>query len=1134
MANNEWEIHKDEIELLYIQQNKKLSELTEHMSSKGFSKTKGQYERQFAKWGFRKNSTLGRKIDGEWVGWRVDKRKRLEGKDSELVVDDGAVWPAPKLRKMLQGKVFVSTYNRLSRAGEPSPPTPEGLQVRTPRSPSSQRLFDPFPASTRFLWSQSLPWLRFCTLMQPELEQESALLAPTGQPSWALGIGLQSNAVKAKVMQLLGWIVPWKNLPHPLDTDIDSRISATLSVLMPEQFDEQHQQLSMNPIYLELYILSNNLQLHDTTRRSEATIRSRDERVIEMFRSLGRHKMKQFTNLLPRKEPTIEAIAEKLFASAVRLSDVPIVKMLLEARMDPDRLIEIYNSRVRPLAWAAHIEGDKSLKVMEALLSHGASVNKIYQREPTISAAIRGNNANGIRLLLDHGSIVPLHCLAEAARKVNLEVFKELLGSCANLLGLYKESQGTVNYRHHRYFETKISFKGYTTILGGAAKSGRLEIINLILTTCPTIIHPQSVGTLEGYLSPLTLAIEMKQTHCIEPLILAGVDMEVADDQVTLLEYALMVHNLEATQILLKHGARINRPLAKCKFRSSALHWAILYDHDEAIEELGQAPVIDHAQLIAQFIALGARLNDEYESTPGAVLGAAIQMGDLRIIRMLLDAGATVLGSKLEIIGSKEAAEYLNYRGVLQKVLQTGGTKILSSAMFRRDLDLARWLLQPELLDAATESNEIDYPDLMNAAAASGDAFLIESILNFGPRVTDAWLTQALYYIENEKCPTLGLRRLLEDFHGNAPTAVAFTGFIDRTDLLQLMLAAGVSPLGVPTMPEYGWRRRDPDYPDNPRIGIRVGIYMPQSALELVVEGDSKSCLKILIESYTWSPALIGRALALAIYLGRKGLIEDLYRLDLDANAEGSVCTSTLPLYTEEEISEEEMGTFTSLQAAASKQDISLVQRLINDKQADVNYPATGARSRTALQYAVERGNKELVRLLLDNDANVNAPPAHYAGATALQLAAIKGYLSLAQYLIRIGAKVNAPGAERKGRTALEGAAQNGRIDMVQLLLEAGTSIRDDGGGLQCRRAIALANDHGHNAVANLIKLHHPDWDERSDWEVSDGSDAVTAGDKDVRITEVRECPRSLQETSDATRSDEWERFIDWSPLNIC
>ncbi|KAL4875007.1 ankyrin repeat-containing domain protein [Aspergillus karnatakaensis] len=1135
MANNEWEMHKDEIKLLYILQNKKLSELIEHMSNKGFRKTKGQYERQFAKWGFRKNSTLGRKIDLGWVGWKVDKRKRLEGKDSELVVDNGVVWPPTKLRKTLQGKGFVSTYDRFSMAAVPSPPTPEGLHVRTPRSfsPSSQRFFDPFPASMCLIWSQSLPWLRFCTFVQPEPEQDSALLAPIGQPSWALGMGLQSNAVKAKVMQRLRWIVPWRNLPHPLDTDIDSRISATLSVLMPEQFNEQHQQLSTSPIYLELYILSNNLQLHDSATRSEATIRSRDERVIEIFKGLGRHNMKQFTDLLRREEPTIEAIAEKLFTSAVCLSDVSIVKMLLEAGMDPDRLIEISYRPVTPLAWTARIEGDKSLKIMKALLSHGASINRIHEGKSALFAAIMGNNANGIRLLLDHGCIVSLNCLAVAAMEVNLEVFEELLGSCTNLLGLYAVWSDTRIYRHSGHPETRDHSNCYTTILGGAAKSGRLEIINLILTTCPTIVHPQSVGILKRYkryFSPLTMAIGMNQTHCIEPLILAGVDMEVGDNQSTLLEYALMNHNLKAAQILLGHGARINRPLAKCKVWPSALHWAISYDQDKAIDQLGHAPVINHAHLIAQFIALGARLNDEYDDEPGAVLGAAIQMGDLRIIGMLLDAGATVLGSKLNAIKSKEVAEYLNYRGILQQVLQTGGAKILWSAMFSEDLDLARWLLQPKLLDAATKSNEIDYQKLMYGAAATGDVFIIESILDCGPGVTDDLLTEALYHIEDKQCPTLGLQRLLEDFCGDAPSAVAFTSLSNRTDLLQPMLAAGVSPLGVPSMPRYGWERRDPDDPDS-EVRLSACVYMPQSALELAVEGDSKSCLKILIESYAWTPALIGRALALAIYYYKKGLIEDLYGLDLDANAEVSVYTCGWPGYDEEKVGEKEIITLTSLQAAASTQEIDLVQRLINDKEADVNYPATGAGSRTALQYAVENGNKELMKLLLDNDANVNAPPAYYAGATALQLAAINGYLGLAQYLINLDAKVNAPGAKEDGRTALEGAAEKGRIDMVQLLLEAGASIRDDGGGFQCRKAIALASGHGHNAVANLIKRHHPDWNEQSDCEVRHDSGVQVAEDEDARVTEVRKCPRIFQETSDESRSDEWLRFIDWNPL---
>jgi hypothetical protein len=78
---------------------------------------KSQYERQFKKWGFRKNKTLPRKIDWEFVGRRVDKRKRIGGKDSELVVDNGDPWPPAKLRRTLYGQAFVPTHSRFSRPG---------------------------------------------------------------------------------------------------------------------------------------------------------------------------------------------------------------------------------------------------------------------------------------------------------------------------------------------------------------------------------------------------------------------------------------------------------------------------------------------------------------------------------------------------------------------------------------------------------------------------------------------------------------------------------------------------------------------------------------------------------------------------------------------------------------------------------------------------------------------------------------------------------------------------------------------------------------------------------------------------------------------------------------------------------
>jgi hypothetical protein len=147
-----------------------------------------------------------------------------------------------------------------------------------------------------------------------------------------------------------------------------------------------------------------------------------------------------------------------------------------------------------------------------------------------------------------------------------------------------------VNPQYSDYVEGWISFRGNTTILGGAAKSGSLEIIELILQACPGIINPEGMCRLEPYFSPLTMAIGTEKTHCIEPLILAGVDMEVTNDPFTLVEYALIQRNLEAVQILITYGASIDRPFTGRKLRSLALLWAIFLGYDKAVQNLGHTP----------------------------------------------------------------------------------------------------------------------------------------------------------------------------------------------------------------------------------------------------------------------------------------------------------------------------------------------------------------------------------------------------------------------------------------------------------------------------------------------------------------------------------------------------------------
>jgi FOG: Ankyrin repeat len=163
-----------------------------------------------------------------------------------------------------------------------------------------------------------------------------------------------------------------------------------------------------------------------------------------------------------------------------------------------------------------------------------------------------------------------------------------------------------------------------------------------------------------------------------------------------------------------------------------------------------------------------------------------------------------------------------------------------------------------------------------------------------------------------------------------------------------------------------------------------------------------------------------------------------------------------------------ERETYRPLEAAVNRQMTPIARKLM--AKTDVNYLGHGARRRTALQYAVEKGNMELINLLIsEHGARIDGPPAMDGGATALQIACLKGYIGIARKLLDLGADVNEAPAKHNGRTALQGAAEHGRIDMLQVLLEEGALVVGEG-ETQYRRAVELAERNGHQASARLLR----------------------------------------------------------------
>jgi uncharacterized protein len=115
--------------------------------------------------------------------------------------------------------------------------------------------------------------------------------------------------------------------------------------------------------------------------------------------------------------------------------------------------------------------------------------------------------------------------------------------------------------------------------------------------------------------------------------------------------------------------------------------------------------------------------------------------------------------------------------------------------------------------------------------------------------------------------------------------------------------------------------------------------------------------------------------------------------------------------------------------------DREAVKALIR-QAADVN--AAQGDGMTALHWAAERDDAELVRMLLAAGANVRAA-TRINGYTPLLLAARAGHAAVMTPLVDAGADVNA--ATANGTTALMFAAAAGDVEAVRILLDRGANV---------------------------------------------------------------------------------------------
>jgi len=120
--------------------------------------------------------------------------------------------------------------------------------------------------------------------------------------------------------------------------------------------------------------------------------------------------------------------------------------------------------------------------------------------------------------------------------------------------------------------------------------------------------------------------------------------------------------------------------------------------------------------------------------------------------------------------------------------------------------------------------------------------------------------------------------------------------------------------------------------------------------------------------------------------------------------------------------------------AAVKKLDAKTARSLIAQR-VDVN--ASEADGATALQWAAQRNNAELVDLLLT--AGANPKTANRYKVTPLALASMNGNAAIIERLLKAGAGAN--DVSEDGQTALMTASLNGRADAVKVLLSHGADV---------------------------------------------------------------------------------------------
>jgi ankyrin repeat protein len=459
---------------------------------------------------------------------------------------------------------------------------------------------------------------------------------------------------------------------------------------------------------------------------------------------LARNPNPKITGLLFTADPSaILKYGVYFFQSAIQSNDIDLARILLNAGVDVNG-VPIGSSQKTALQQAVSADNFELAKV---LLDYGANVNappSNYNRTALQSAVDRGS-MELVQVLLSHGADIHAPgtieygtALQSAAEAGHVEVVKLLLH-----FAKIRDSQAHTSDNYPD--SDTASYDWQSTMLPAAAQGGLFEIVKLLLTEGADI-NTVPPGT--RYATALQEAVGRQDLKIVHLLLDYRADPNIPGptwvDRLkkrrtgTALQTAVDTKNLELVRILLEAGARANVLSSTYEDRRTPLEAALEKFKGE-----------DSMMLVQLLLAAGADVNltgfcgylrygqAGYAVVEKTMLSAAIDSGDVQLVKILIEAGADV-----NAVSTYESAVSI-YESAVSTYAKATEISPLQDAVAFSDLQMGKILLEAgadvkvdsPLLFLAVSSQPRCKASMLATAILGGNIELFQLLLDSGANV---------------------------------------------------------------------------------------------------------------------------------------------------------------------------------------------------------------------------------------------------------------------------------------------------------------------------------------------------------------------------------------------------------------